>query len=438
MTSFLDNYRKIYILGIGGSGMSSIAKYLSQRGMKVEGYDQRASYITSLLNNDNITVDFDINEKVYSEDTLFIVSSAVNIKETFLANFIDAKNILTRPHFLQLLSEETKIIGITGTHGKTSTTALLAHIFNFNNVDVSYIYGGLTTFYGIGGHFGDSNLPLILETDEAFNTFEKIIIENLFVTNIDNDHLDHFGTYENLIDAFSSVIRKVNNKCVLNLDNKELNKIFDKQNLSVSSKFQSDYKITFPASFTHMEKSYNVESKLMGEHFISNIVGAVALAKLSGIEINDSLEAVKHFNGVKRRTEFIGEYNGVQFYDDYGHHPTEILATTKALKSITEGNLLVIFQPHRYSRTKSSFKEIKASFTYADLTIVTDIYSAGEKPIPGVSSANFESEDITYIKSQRLVPQYVKNYIKKGDKVLTLGAGDITLLGPQILQYLNE
>ena len=141
---------------------------------------------------------------------------------------------------------------------------------------------------------------------------------------------------------------------------------------------------------------------------------------------------------MKRRTEFIGEFNGIKFYDDYGHHPTEIKATTKALKSYTKGKLVVVFQPHRYTRTRDNFDELRKSFQYSDKTLITDIYPAGEKPIPGISSLIFENENIKYIKSLRMVPSYLKNNISTGDTVLTIGAGDITLLGPQILKYLNE
>ena len=159
---------------------------------------------------------------------------------------------------------------------------------------------------------------------------------------------------------------------------------------------------------------------------------------MNGLSIEQSLNAIEHFTGVKRRTEFIGEFNGVNFYDDYGHHPTEIKATTKALKEHTQGKLIVVFQPHRYTRTRDNFNDLSNSFEYSDLTLITDIYSAGEKPIPGVSSLMFESEKIKYVKSPRMVPPYLKNNISPGDTVLTIGAGDITLLGPQILKYLNE
>ena len=438
MSISINTFKSCYIVGIGGSGMSSIAKYLFQKGLEVSGYDQRSSYVTNLLNNDGIKVDFDISNATYSSETLYIVSSAINMESTFLSDFVKQPNVLTRPDFLKLLSTSVDVIGITGTHGKTSTTALLAHIFKFNDIDISYIYGGVTSFNGIGGHYGDKNLPLILETDEAFNTFKDIQIKNLLVTNIDHDHIDYFGSFENLVKAFKHVISNVEGKCVINVDDDQLSKLIRSEDISYSSSKDSNYKLNSYSSFLFEGNKFKINTKLIGDHFISNIVGAIALANLNGLSIEQSLNAIEHFTGVKRRTEFIGEFNGINFYDDYGHHPTEIKATTKALKEHTQGKLIVVFQPHRYTRTRDNFNDLSKSFEYSDLTLITDIYSAGEKPIPGVSSLMFESEKIKYVKSPRMVPPYLKNNISPGDTVLTIGAGDITLLGPQILKYLNE
>ena len=438
MSISINTFKSCYIVGIGGSGMSSIAKYLFQKGLEVSGYDQRSSYVTNLLNNDGIKVDFDISNATYSSETLYIVSSAINMESTFLSDFVKQPNVLTRPDFLKLLSASVDVIGITGTHGKTSTTALLAHMFKFNDIDISYIYGGVTSFNGIGGHYGDKNLPLILETDEAFNTFKDIQIKNLLVTNIDHDHIDYFGSFENLVKAFKHVISNVEGKCVINVDDDQLSKLIRSEDISYSSSKDSNYKLNSYSSFLFEGNKFKINTKLIGDHFISNIVGAIALANLNGLSIEQSLNAIEHFTGVKRRTEFIGEFNGINFYDDYGHHPTEIKATTKALKAHTQGKLIVVFQPHRYTRTRDNFNDLSKSFEYSDLTLITDIYSAGEKPIPGVSSLMFESEKIKYVKSPRMVPPYLKNNISPGDTVLTIGAGDITLLGPQILKYLNE
>ena len=438
MSISINAFKSCYIIGIGGSGMSSIAKYLYQKGMEVSGYDQRSSYITNLLNNDGINVGFDISNTTYSSDKLYIVSSAINMESTFLSNYVNQPNVLTRPDFLKFLSKTVDIIGVTGTHGKTSTTALLAHMFKFNDIDISYIYGGVTSFNGIGGHYGDKNLPLLLETDEAFNTFRDIKIKNLLVTNIDHDHIDYFESFENLVKAFKHVISNVEGQCVINLDDDQLSKLIRPKDISYSSTKNSNYKLKSYLGFEYEGNEFKIKTKLIGEHFISNIIGAIALANLNGLSIEQSLNAIEHFTGVKRRTEFIGEFEGVHFYDDYGHHPTEIKATTKALKSYTKGKLIVVFQPHRYTRTRDNFDALSKSFEYSDKTLITDIYSAGEMPIPGVSSLMFESENIKYIKSPRMVPPYLKNKITKGDTVLTIGAGDITLLGPQILKYLNE
>ena len=431
--------KDVYIFGIGGSGMSSIAKYLVQQNINVSGYDQRKSFITNQLQQDGINVNFDLSNLKYSDKTLYIYSSAISIDETVLKRHLGNANILSRPEFLNLLSKGNKIIGITGTHGKTSTTALLAHIFHYNERNVSYIYGGATSFHGIGGHYGDKDQPIILETDEAFNTFKDIEIDDLLVTNIDKDHLDYFKNFNNLVNAFKYVIENVKENLVLNYDDKNIRNLkLENDYLTYSSSEDADILIKYPKNIILDSKEYQISTKLIGSHFISNITGAIALAKLNGIKPEDALEAVKTFPGVKRRTEFIGSIKGIKIYDDYGHHPTEILATITALKEETNGKLHVVFQPHRYTRTKNSFNEFKNALKEADCAVIVDIYPAGEKPIPGVSSKNFEGENIKYLKSMRMVPSYLSSIVKKNDTILTLGAGDITLLGPQILKYLDE
>ncbi len=436
--NLLSSFKKVFIMGIGGSGMSSIAKYLKQKGHNVEGHDQRISYITNLLESDGVKTFQNLDDFRYQKDVLYIISSAINLDDTFLANYKKNENVISRPKFLELLSEEVEIIGITGTHGKTSTTALVSHIFHFNNKNLSFIYGGVSGFGNLGGHFGEETQPLILETDEAFNTFKNINIKDLIVTNIDNDHIDFYESYENLVDAFNHVIKNVKGVKVLNYDDENLRSISVKNVVSYSTTQTSDYKINLPDSFKYESKSYQVSTKLIGDHYLSNIVAAIAICNVYGISIEDSIKAISEFGGVKRRMEYIGTYNNTKFYDDYGHHPTEMKATISALKSITKGKLYVIFQPHRYTRTRDNFEAFQKCLNVADEPVVTDIYSAGEEPIPGVSSKNFSNGKIKYIKSIRTIPIFIKSNIKPGDNVLTLGAGDITLLGPQILKYLND
>ena len=433
------SYKNIYILGVGGSGMSSIAKFLKQKGDNVIGYDQRKSYVTNLLNQDGIKVVHTLDEITYKPDNVYIYSSAIPIESERFEAFYDKENVLSRPEYLKILSEHHKIIGITGTHGKTSTTALLSHIFHFNNLNVSYLYGGITTFNGIGGHYGDTDQPLILETDEAFNTFEKIKISDLLVLNVDSDHLDYFKNLQNYKDAFYKVMNNVMDNLVINNDDQNIKSMKElKKPVSYGTDISADFRVLSPGNFIYENNKYEIKSDIIGDHFKSNMLGAIILALLNGIEIKDSLNAIESFAGVKRRIELIGISNGVSIYDDYGHHPTEMEATITALKQQSENKLYVVFQPHRYTRTKEYFNLFKDSLELADYAIVTDIYPAGESPIPGISSKNFEDGCIKYLKSIRYVPEYLSKKVQNGDIVLTLGAGDITLLGPKILKYLNE
>ena len=433
------SYKDIYILGVGGSGMSSIAKYLKQKGDNVIGYDQRKSYVTNLLNQDGIKVVHTLEEIAYEPDSFYIYSSAIPIESERFKDFYDKKNVVSRPEYLRNLSENHRIIGITGTHGKTSTTALLSHIFHFNNLNVSYLYGGITTFNGIGGHYGDADQPLILETDEAFNTFEKINISDLLVLNVDSDHLDYFKNIDNYKDAFYKVMKNVTDNLVVNNDDLNIKSMKElKKSVAYGKDISADFKVQSPGIFIYKNNKYEIKSDIIGDHFKSNMLGAIILALLNGIEIKDSLNAIESFPGVKRRIELIGRSKGVSIYDDYGHHPTEMEATITALKQQTDNKLYVVFQPHRYTRTKEYFNLFKDSLKLADYAIVTDIYPAGESSIPGVSSKNFEEESIKYLKSIRYVPEYLSKKVQNGDIILTLGAGDITLLGPKILKYLND
>ena len=433
------DYKNIYILGIGGSGMSSIGKYLKQKGLNVIGYDQRKSYVTNLLKQDGIEVVFSESDIPYDKNNLYIFSSAIPIESEKFLELHDKENVISRPEFLKNLSRENKIVGITGTHGKTSTTALLSHIFHFNNVNVSYIYGGVTNFNGIGGHYGDSDLPIILEADEAFNTFENIFISDLLVLNIDSDHLDYFKNFNNYKDAFLKVMENVKDNLVINNDDSVLQRLEDfNKSVTYGKNKDSDFLILTPEKFLYRSKEYVINSQILGDHFRSNMVGAIILAMKNGISIEKSLDAISSFPGVKRRTELIGIAKGISIYDDYGHHPTEMNATINSLKKITKNKLYVVFQPHRYTRTKEYFNLFKNSLMKSDFSIVTDIYPAGEDPIPGISSKNFEGDNIKYLQSTRYVPEYLSQEVNKGDVILTLGAGDITLLGPKILKYINE
>ena len=240
-----------------------------------------------------------------------------------------------------------------------------------------------------------------------------------------------------MCDAFTHVIKNTKKNVVLNIEDSELRKLEKYAKLTYSKNFNSYLKIISKNEFCIDDLKYTVDSHIIGEHYLMNISGAILTATLLGISIEDALKAVKTFPGVKRRMELKGIKNNIRVFDDYGHHPTEIWVTINSLKEITEGELYVVFQPHRFTRTRDNFKALKESLEVCNNVIVTDIFSAGEEPIPGVRSKNFQSKNITYLNSLTLVPEYLKKNVKTGDCILTLGAGDVTLLGQKILEALD-
>ena len=436
------NTSNFFIIGIGGSGMSSIAKYLIESGATVIGYDQRKSHVSNQLLKLNIYVTNDLSYDI-PEKSLVVVSSAINIDNQLL---LQAKNkgmdIVTRVEFLSRLTREHKTIGVAGTHGKTTTTALLSHIYQYNNIDSSYIFGGLTSYSGIGGHYGNS-VELVLESDEAFKTFVEFKHSDLIVTNIDDDHIDHYGSFDLLVEAFFSVIEKTSNRPVLNLDDEKLNKITNTVDAITYGKCsESNYRYLGGTKILRAGSELKLNPQIPGEHFMMNALATVAHADSHNLDIEKTVEAINSFSGVKRRMELIGKSNGISVYDDYGHHPTEMDATIKALKNITTGKLYVIFQPHRYTRTKLLFNRFLDPLSKADESYILDIYSAGEVPIPGISTKILlekgSPRNIKYISSAKEVMKQISNKIKRDDVVLTLGAGDITLLGPKIMEIVDD
>ena len=431
-----------FIIGIGGAGMSSIAKYLREAGATVQGYDQRKSQITNQLLKIGVVVTTDININIPSENVV-LTSSAINTDNELLKKSLSNKlRVLNRPDFLAELSKHYKTIGISGTHGKTTTSALLSHIYQYNNVDHSYIYGGMTSYSGIGGHFGNSK-SLVLEADEAFKTFVNIKLDNLILTNIDDDHIDHYGTFESLVNAFEEVANNTVITPILNIDNPYIKKISKNLNsITYGEAEEADYRYIDENTVIIDNIELRIEPNIPGKYFMLNAIAALANADLNGLEIEKVLEAIANFAGVKRRLELVGISRNISVYDDYGHHPTEMSATISSLKKITLGKLYVVFQPHRYTRTQMLFDRFIPSLAEADESFILDIYSAGEVPIPGISTKiqleQHHVENVKYISSFNHVLDNLSSKLSSGDTVLTLGAGDITLLSSTILAMIHD
>ena len=436
------NTKKFFIVGVGGSGMSSIAKYLSESGSTVQGYDQRKSSITNQLLKLGIKVTHDIDFNIPNE-SLVITSSAIQEDNNLIQKAISKGLTVTdRPEFLTKLTNNYRTIGIAGTHGKTTTTALLSHIYQYSNINHSYIYGGMSSYSGIGGHFGESD-SLVIEADEAFKTFIKFKLDNLILTNIDDDHIDHYGSFQEMVEIFKQIVISTNTKPVLNIDDPIIKDISsDIDCITYGEKNTADYRYLGNNIAICNGTEFDFAPKIPGKHFMLNTLGAIANANLNGIDMGIAIDAINNFNGVKRRLELVGTSRNISVYDDYGHHPTEMDSTINALKSVTRGRLYVIFQPHRYTRTEKLFERFISTLVNADYSIILDIYSAGEDPIPGISTKVLLKEhlqdNIKYIDSSKNVIDYISEVVQQGDTVLTLGAGDVTLIAPKILEMLND
>jgi len=436
------NTESFFIIGISGSGMSSIAKYLREAGATVQGYDQRKSQITNQLLKLGIDVTSNLQLDI-STDNVVITSSAINPDNRLLMQS-KAKQlrIINRPEFLTELTKQYKTIGISGTHGKTTTSALLSHIYQYNNIDHSYIYGGMTSYSGIGGHFGASE-SLVLEADEAFKTFVNFKLDNLILTNIDDDHIDHYGSFEALVDAFEKVIINTETKPILNIDNSYIRKIGENlSSITYGEKKEADYRYIDDNKFLYKNKEFRIEQKIPGKHFALNALATIANANQNGLKMDKVLEAIENFSGVKRRMELVGISKNISVYDDYGHHPTEMLATISSLKNITKGKLYVVFQPHRYTRTELLFDRFIPPLALAYKSYILNVYSAGETPIPGISTKILLEKNnlgnIQYMRTLSKVLDELSSKLSSGDAVLTLGAGDITLFSSKILEMIHD
>lgn len=449
----------IFFVGIKGVGMTALAVYCKERGFKVRGSDVKETFDTDkILKQFGITVFEEFNKKNITTDIdLVIYSGAYDIKKHQEINQARKKGIKVISHGEALgeFMSEQKGISVAGTHGKTTSTALLATVLTAAKLDPSYIIGcaGINSLKA-PGHFG-SGIYFVAEADEYqtsvnFEKKSRFLWQNplyVLITNIDYDHPDVFKDITEVKSAFKKLIQKIPKKgfLVYNGDEKNLTDIVNNGKchlVSFGRSSKNDYfvkKVTFDRGKTDVEiqnsnKKLFLSLNIPGKHNAINVCGVYALAKQLGI--NDSIIKVGlgKFRGTKRRFEKKGEKDGVFYYDDYAHHPTEIAKTLDGAKDWFPNNrLIVVFQPHTFSRTQSLLKEFSSCFGDADIVVVTDIFSSAREQknnfnISGRIFASFIKEKhkkVYYAKTLPQVIQYLKELTLPGDVVFTMGAGDI-------------
>ncbi|MCS6292163.1 MAG: UDP-N-acetylmuramate--L-alanine ligase [Nitrospira sp.] len=451
----------IHLVGIGGSGMSGIAEVLLTMGYKVSGSDLQASETTRRLEELGGRIAIGHHEANIGEAQVVVISSAVAATNPEV-QAAKAKQVPVIPR-AEMLAELMRLkfgVAIAGAHGKTTTTSMVANVLASGGLDPTMVIGGKVNALGSHARLGRGEL-LVAEADESDGSFLRLSPTIVAVTNLDREHLDHYGSMEKIYDSFLEFINKIPfyGLAVLCSDDERLHALFPRivkryhtYGLQETPGVVPDFKATdivlkqWGAEFRAHFRGKNLgpfRLAVPGMHNVSNALVAIAI----GIELEVPVDLIRKglaaFTGVERRFHLRGEANGIMVVDDYGHHPTEVKATLAAAKQGWDRRLVVLFQPHRYSRTRDLIEEFTHAFDQADLLFMTDIYAAGEAPIPGVSGAALADrikaaghQGVTFIEKKETLPDQVLPHLQPGDLVVTLGAGDIWKAGTGLLARL--
>jgi len=448
---------KIHFVGIGGIGMSGIAEVLLNLGYKVSGSDLRGSEITDRLAALGGEIFFGHARENVQHADVVVISSAVHDDNP---EVIEAHErlipVIPRAEMLAELMRMKYGIAVAGTHGKTTTTSMVATILSKGGIDPTIVIGGRLNSLGTNARLGQGQF-LVAEADESDGSFLLLSPTIAVVTNIDADHLDFYSGIEEIKDTFVEFINKIPfyGLAVLCLDNGNIADILPrvkKRFASYGLSAQADFRATdvrlsgFTTSFVAHHKGVRlgeITFAMPGAHNVLNALAAIAVATELDISFETIREGFASFGGVGRRFQLKGGADGIMVVDDYGHHPTEIRATLAAAKSGWDRRLVVVFQPHRYSRTKELFEEFVKAFHDADVLILTDIYPAGEAPIEGVSAEGLAGRirrhghrEVSWIPERDKLCAHLDELLKPGDILLTLGAGNVWQIGETMLERL--
>jgi UDP-N-acetylmuramate--alanine ligase len=459
-----EKYRGIHFVGIGGIGMSGIAEVLHNLGYEVTGSDLKDSETTRKLRDLGIKVYKGHRPDNIDDAHVLVISSAVSDDNPEVAAARERSiPIIPRAEMLAELARLKYGVLVAGAHGKTTTTSLISTILAHGGFDPTVVIGGRLKATGSNARLGQGEF-LVAEADESDGSFLKLSPTIAVVTNIDREHMEFFRTMDALKMAFLSFMNKVPfyGVSVVCIENEHLQRLlpaihrryitygFSREAQLYAENIRKGF---MSVNFGVVYKDRNIGDFSLpapGLHNVLNSLAAICVALILKMDTPVIQEALKEFSGIQRRLEFKGEAEGIRVYDDYGHHPSEIKATLKAVKESLrirgrEGRLIVLFQPHRYTRTKDLIDEFKVSFSDADILAVLDIYPAGEAPIGGVNSENLAERiqtaghrSVVYAKNKEDAVRHAVSGARKGDIILTLGAGNVWKLGEEILNKLRE
>jgi UDP-N-acetylmuramate--alanine ligase len=451
-TVVLDEIDSIHMIGVGGSGMSGLAKLLAQRGIRVTGSDVKPSPVIDALSGVGVETWIGHRPDRVTDVDVVVASSAVPDHDPELAAARNA-GVATarRPALLRGVTTAYPTIGFSGTHGKTSSTTMAVAAQRACGSDPSFIVGGEIADLNTGAHLGDPDL-LILEADEAFGTFRLLELDGLGVTNIEADHLDYYRTVTALEEAFAQVASRVDGPVVGCIDDPGVRRLAERATvIGYGTSDDAAWKIGEIAldaepsfSLTGHGRTRQVQLKQPGMHVIRNAAGVLALLGELGFDLDCAIEGLETSGGVRGRFEVKMVIDGVSIIDDYAHHPTEVRSTIAAARTMTTGRLWIVFQPHRYTRTAALAPAFGAPLAEADRIIVTDIYSAGERPQPGVTgrlvdeAVRASGGHATYIEHLADVTDYLAGELESGDTVILMGAGDVASIWDRVADRIGD
>lgn len=456
----LANMHNIHFIGIGGAGMSALAYVLIKRGYEVSGSDLSSSRMSCRLAEEGALVYLGHDSSQVNDADCVVVSTAIHADNPEL---LEAQKrglpVLHRSDVLAALLNNGEGIAVAGAHGKTSTTSMIGCIATDAAIDPTVIIGGEVS--ALGGNARNGEGPhVIAEADESDGSFLKFKPVLEVITNIEDDHLDHYGTEENIYQAFKQFVGnlKEGGKAILCVDNEKIQRLVKETDKPVITYAiagtEADYtadEITYNTDGTSYKLYYkgeflcDVHLIVPGRHSVLNSLGAFVAAKEMGIAIDVILASLAKFGGAKRRFETKGKIDGIWVVDDYAHHPTEIGVTIKAALQTKPKRLLAVFQPHRYTRTQLLFNDFCKCFEGCDTLLVTDIYAASEKSIPGVNSAALvdgikkaTGQNVIYIPQLAKAEVWFEENAQPGDLIITIGAGNVVNVGEQLVKELER
>lgn len=456
----LDSIKNIHFIGIGGAGMSALAYVLIKRGYHVTGSDTMPGYMATKLAKEGAVVFIGHAACQIEGAEAVVVSTAIRKDNPELVEARKRKiPVIHRSDVLAYLINKHKGVAVAGAHGKTTTSSMLACICAEAKLDPTVIIGGVVSSLGGNALNGQGDI-VVAEADESDGSFLKFHPYLAVITNIENDHLDHYGSEEKIQEAFDEFVTNMQagGKAVLCYDNdklRELGKKTERDFISyaidredadyIGKNIRYNHDGTYFDVFYHGTKLVTAHLIVPGKHNVLNALGAIATAQELEVPLASTVHTLENFHGAKRRFETKGRIDGVWVVDDYAHHPTEIKATLQAAKQTKPKRLICVFQPHRYTRTQLLLEDFSTAFVDCDELILADIYPAGEEPLQGVTSellahkvGETTKQDVKCFATFAKIESYLENSAQKGDLIMTVGAGDVYRIGESLVTELKR